>query len=155
MSEYHDTNSAYGDARFGPYRCPTNLGGSRRLLIAVLALVHIGCASSRSGAEEEPAPGQANCVVVEIQNTSLTGLTVWIEWENRTPRRMGRVSLNAREVYTLPFRNEQFSLQFQPDGQMQRQASNAVLPTPGDRIDITYRNRGPGPLRRVGTARCR
>ncbi len=124
-------------------------------LVVALPLALPACGSSRADPDEGPRPTADECVVVEVQNTSLVGVTVWTKWEDRPARRQGRVSLNEREVYQLPFRNAQLNLQFQPDGGTGRVSSNAVLPTPGDRIDIVYRNNGPSPLRRVGPAQCR
>ncbi len=103
-----------------------------------------------------PAPGEtaADCIHIEVQNTSLTGVTIWIQWANRSPQRMGRLSVSARRVYELRFRNNEVLVQFQADGGAGRISSNPMLATPGDRLDIVYRNTGPGPLRRTGVARC-
>ncbi len=127
----------------------------RRLFLwGTLATGLAGCGSSRAPATAQGGGGPARCIEVEVQNTSLRGVTVWVEWENAVPRRMGRLSLSARRVYELRFRNAQLNLRFQSDGATQYQISNAVLPTPGDRIDIVYGVNGPGVLRRIGVADC-
>lgn len=125
---------------------------------ALFALCQIGCASSGAPSESEAAPaparGTPDCIVVEVENTSLTGVTVWIEWENTSPRNMGRLSINDRRAFRLDFRNAQVSVQFQEDGATRFSVSNAILATPGDRLDIRYSAQGAGPLRRTGVARC-
>ena len=125
-----------------------------------MVLGQLACASSPGGTDpaagaEPVAAGPAMCVTVEIQHQSVRGVTVWVEWENSAPRRLDRLSINDRDVYQLPFRNAQLNLRFQQEGASQVEHTNPVLPTPGDRIEIVYRQSGPGPLRRIGPARCR
>ena len=86
-----------------------------------IVLGQLACASSPGGTEpaagaEPAAAGPAMCVTVEIQNQSVRGVTVWVEWENSAPRRLDRLSINDRDVYQLPFRNAQLNLRFQQEG---------------------------------------
>ena len=134
-----------------------------RWSFVALVLSQLACASSSGGTEPPggPEPAAANpppadtarCVTLEVQNLSLRGVRVWLVWENSARRQLGRLTINDREVFRLPFRNERLSLQFESSGGA-RHTSNGVLPVPGDRIEIVFRVQGPGPLRRVGTARC-
>ena len=122
--------------------------------VVLLAMGALGCASSSGGAEREVS-GPAMCLSLEIQNTALVGVQVWIEWEDRAPRQLGRLSISDRDVYEIPFRNAQLNLRFQREGGgTEVQSSNPVFPQPGDRIEIVYRVSGPGPLRRIGTTDC-
>ena len=86
--------------------------------IIAIVLGQLACASSPGGAEpaagaRPAAAGPAMCVMVEIQNQSVRGVTVWVEWEKSAPRRLDRLSINDRDVYQLPFRNAQLNLRFQ------------------------------------------
>ncbi len=140
-----------------------NLWVVGRWSFVALLLSQLACASSSGGAEPpggtEPAAanpraaGPARCVTLEVQNQSLRGVTVWLVWENSARRRLSRLTINDRDVFRLPYRNEQLSLQFEAEGGANH-TTNGVLPVPGDRIEVVYRVQGPGPLRRVGTARC-
>ncbi len=154
MTNENETCFGAGITRTRTPRWNLASGTIYRYLVGPLLLAGLTACASSGNQEDEQTPGPANCIVVEVQNTSLTGVTVWTQWENRTPRRQGRVSLNGRRVYTLPFRNAIFNLQFQAEGQTVREGTNVILPQPGDRIDIVYRNDGPGQLRRIGPARC-
>jgi hypothetical protein len=117
-----------------------------------------GCSSSTTAGDANPAPapaaGPPTCIVLEVENTSLTGVSVWIEWENTSPQRMGRLSINARRSYRLPFRNTPITVRLQEDGGSGFVISNSMLPVPGDRLDIRYGTQGASPLRRTGVARC-
>ncbi len=134
-----------------------------RWSFVALLLGQFACASSSGDAEPpggaEPAAADsqaadpARCVTLEVQNLSLRGVTVYLVWENSARRRLSRLTINDRDVFRLPYRNQQLSLEFEASGGA-RQTTNGVLPVPGDRIEIMYRISGPGPLRRVGTARC-
>ena len=131
-------------------------------LALVIVLGALGCASSAGGeppSETDPAAanpraaGPARCVTVVVQNQSLRGVAVYLVWENSARRRLARLSISDRDTFRLPYRSDLLSLQFEADGGGQH-TSNGVSPTPGDRIEIVYGAQGPGPLRRVGTARC-
>ena len=130
--------------------------------ILAIVLGPLGCASSGGGeppggnepAEADPQrAGPARCVTLEVQNQSMRGVTVYLVWENSARRRLARLSINDRDTFRLPYRNEQLSLQFEAEGGG-RHTTNGISATPGDRIEIVYRVQGPGPLRRTGVARC-
>ncbi len=128
-------------------------------LFLATSVVLCGCASSTPANEPEPATpsvaeGPADCIVVDVENNSLTGVAVWIEWENAAPQRMGRLSINTRRSYRLLFRNAQITVRFQPDGESGFATSNPVLPAPGDRLDVRYGNQGTSPFHKTGVASC-
>jgi len=125
--------------------------------VIALVLVQAACASSPSAepAAEPANEGSTNCVIIEVQNTSLFGASVWVVWENSPARRLGRLSLSERRVFVLPFRNTPLRLRFEPEGGSQVvYVTNEELPTPGVRFTVIYRINGPGPLLRVGNTRC-
>ncbi len=131
--------------------------------ILAIVLGQLGCASSGGGeapggtepAEADPqAARPARCMTLEVQNQSLRGVTVYLVWENSARRRLARLSINDRDTFRLPYRNERLSLQFEAEGSGGTHTSNGVSPTPGDRIEIVFRTQGPGPLRAVGVASC-
>ena len=125
-------------------------------LILTVAALQAACASAPEATDtpDRPAMDPGNCVIIEVQNISQTGVSVWVEWQNRPPRRLARIGLNERRVFTLPFQNNMVNLRFQPDGSSMVSMTNALLPTPGVRFSVVYRVNGAGPLRRVGHTRC-
>lgn len=126
---------------------------SRWMMLAATG-VTVACGTARVDESAGPSGARASCIVVEVQNLSLRGVTVWIEWDGSAPRNLGRLGLNARRAFRQQFRNAEVRLHFQRDGATSRTASNPILPTPGDRLDVSYRESGASPLRRAGVARC-
>lgn len=126
------------------------------LTLIALGATMTACASS--GAPTTPRParneGIPDCIAIEIQNTSLQGVAVWAEWDGSAGRRLGRLGLSARRSFRVRFRNAEVFLLFQRDGASGFTRSNSILPVPGDRLDIVYRQNGPGNLRRSGVTRC-
>ena len=130
--------------------------------ILAIVLGQLGCASSGGGeptsgadpAADREVAGPARCVTLEVQNQSVRGVTVYLAWETSARRRLARLSINDRDTFRLPYRNERLSLQFEAEGNGGNHTSNGVSPTPGDRIEIVFRTQGPGPLRTVGVASC-
>ena len=124
------------------------------LLTVTLLLTQAGCAAATHESETENAVEPTECVVVEVQNQGHAGVSVSIEWENMAARRLGRVGVSERRVFTLPFQNNMLNLRMQAEGSSVVAVTNSQLAVPGARFSVVFYVNQAGPFRRVGTTQC-
>lgn len=73
----------------------------RRSISVLASLIVSGCAGGNP--QIAPAENSSSWVELVIQNERTTGPTqIYVQWENRTPRRLGEVHANSTVTFRVP-----------------------------------------------------